>query len=309
MPEAEEVEPWVETIIRLWDDEALYAEQSARARKEAERWHPDRLRPLYAEFFRNVRPAAGRTGDRGGRPRQACGRRTGAKGAAHPSPTATVPMSFVVCVSDDAVLKANLLASPWPRRPGFAAPGHLDPRGTQRRRRAGHGLGESEASGGSCASTRMSTCPTGWDRRLAEQLAEAERRFGPIGVAGVYGVGEVITPADVTQPLAAERVGWVVDRGRMLRDGPELPARVATLDESAAGRAAGFAATVRSGAGVSPLWGGPLPPGARTGLAVVALGALCHHNSRSVGLPEAFYQSAGSSPANGATGCRSRRRA
>ncbi len=27
------------------------------------------------------------------------------------------------------------------------------------------------------------------------------------------------------------RIGWVVDRGRMLRDGPELPARVATLDE------------------------------------------------------------------------------
>ena len=34
-----------------------------------------------------------------------------------------------------------------------------------------------------------------------------------------------------SQPLAAGRVGWVVDRGRTLRDGPELPARVATLDE------------------------------------------------------------------------------
>ena len=31
--------------------------------------------------------------------------------------------------------------------------------------------------------------------------------------------------------MAAERIGWVVDRGRMLRDGPELPARVATLDK------------------------------------------------------------------------------
>ena len=38
--------------------EALYEEQSARARKEAQRWHPDRLRPLYAEFFRNVPPPA-----------------------------------------------------------------------------------------------------------------------------------------------------------------------------------------------------------------------------------------------------------
>jgi glycosyltransferase involved in cell wall biosynthesis len=55
VPEADEVEPWVETIIRLWDDQALYAERSALARKEAERWRPDRLRPFYAEFFRNVR--------------------------------------------------------------------------------------------------------------------------------------------------------------------------------------------------------------------------------------------------------------
>jgi len=54
LPTAEEVEPWVETIIRLWDDAALYQEQSAKARKQAQLWHPDRLRPLYAEFFRKV---------------------------------------------------------------------------------------------------------------------------------------------------------------------------------------------------------------------------------------------------------------
>ena len=55
VPEAGEVEPWVETIIRLWDDQSLYAAQSELARTEAERWRPERLRPLYAEFFRNVR--------------------------------------------------------------------------------------------------------------------------------------------------------------------------------------------------------------------------------------------------------------
>jgi glycosyltransferase involved in cell wall biosynthesis len=55
VPEAGEVEPWIETIIRLWDDPALYVERSELARKEADRWRPDRLRPLYAEFFRNVR--------------------------------------------------------------------------------------------------------------------------------------------------------------------------------------------------------------------------------------------------------------
>ena len=59
VPEAHEVEPWVEAVIRLWDDEGLYAEQSALALREAERWRPERLRPLYAEFFRNVRNQPG----------------------------------------------------------------------------------------------------------------------------------------------------------------------------------------------------------------------------------------------------------
>jgi glycosyltransferase involved in cell wall biosynthesis len=54
-PTAEEVEPWVDAIIRLWDDPGWYEEHGNRARYEARRWHPDRLRPLHAEFFRGVR--------------------------------------------------------------------------------------------------------------------------------------------------------------------------------------------------------------------------------------------------------------
>jgi len=59
LPTCDEVGPWVDTIIRLWDDQALYSEQSAKARKEAQRWHPDRLTPLYTDFYRNVRPQPG----------------------------------------------------------------------------------------------------------------------------------------------------------------------------------------------------------------------------------------------------------
>ena len=59
VPEAEEVEPWVETIVRLWDDRELYEEQCARARNEAERWNHERLNPLYAEFFGSVRRQPG----------------------------------------------------------------------------------------------------------------------------------------------------------------------------------------------------------------------------------------------------------
>ncbi|MGC8643344.1 MAG: glycosyltransferase family 4 protein [Isosphaeraceae bacterium] len=59
VPPPEEVEPWVQAVIRLWDDRAFYEEQSRLARQEALRWHPDRLRPLYAEFFGSIRRLAG----------------------------------------------------------------------------------------------------------------------------------------------------------------------------------------------------------------------------------------------------------
>ncbi len=64
LPSAEEVEPWVQAIIRLWDDQAWYQGQSNRGREQAERWHPDRLRPLYGEFFGGVRTRGGVNADR-----------------------------------------------------------------------------------------------------------------------------------------------------------------------------------------------------------------------------------------------------
>jgi glycosyltransferase involved in cell wall biosynthesis len=56
VPSAEEVESWVETIIRLWDDPQEYAAACVRARNHAQRWHPDRLAPIYREFFSNLAP-------------------------------------------------------------------------------------------------------------------------------------------------------------------------------------------------------------------------------------------------------------
>ncbi|MBA3316090.1 MAG: glycosyltransferase [Planctomycetaceae bacterium] len=56
IPTAEEVEPWIETIIRLWDDPQEYAAACDRARNHAQRWHPDRLAPIYREFFSNLAP-------------------------------------------------------------------------------------------------------------------------------------------------------------------------------------------------------------------------------------------------------------
>jgi glycosyltransferase involved in cell wall biosynthesis len=54
VPSAEEVEPWVETIIRLWDDAAFYEQASQAARQEAQRWHPDRIAAAYRDFFSSI---------------------------------------------------------------------------------------------------------------------------------------------------------------------------------------------------------------------------------------------------------------
>ena len=53
---ADEVAPWVEAIIRLWDDEATYRELCREARSEARRWDPEVLEPQYVRFFEHVRP-------------------------------------------------------------------------------------------------------------------------------------------------------------------------------------------------------------------------------------------------------------
>ncbi len=54
VPTAEEVEPWVEAIIRLWDDLAEYERWSQAARDRAQQWSPERLAPLYREFFSSI---------------------------------------------------------------------------------------------------------------------------------------------------------------------------------------------------------------------------------------------------------------
>jgi hypothetical protein len=131
--------------------------------------------------------------------------------------------------------------------------------------------------------------PAGWDRLMLKPYRMAGRRFGPIRVSGVYGVGPV---ADGPGRPAARRIGWVEDRGRVLSEGPGLPAAVATLDE--------LLLVVRrdSPLGFDPesgfhQYGADLCLQAREcGLAVVALGAPCRHNSRGVEPPGMFFDSA-----------------
>ena len=92
--------------------------------------------------------------------------------------------------------------------------------------------------------------------------------------------------------MGTERIGWVVDRGRMLKDGPELPARIATLDELLFVVRRDTPLTFDPALG-NHFYGVDLCLQAQEkGLATVALGALCKHNSRHIGLGEGFHENA-----------------
>ena len=58
LPTSEEVSPWVEAVVKLWDDEAHYTEQCRLALDESSRWAPGAIEPLYSEFFSEVSPGA-----------------------------------------------------------------------------------------------------------------------------------------------------------------------------------------------------------------------------------------------------------
>jgi len=51
---AEAVEPWVELIARLWDDQTFYEAESARALAAAAMYRPENLTPRYVEYFAQV---------------------------------------------------------------------------------------------------------------------------------------------------------------------------------------------------------------------------------------------------------------
>jgi hypothetical protein len=51
---AADVAPWLETIIRLADDEAYYAAASVRARQAGAAYQPEVLAPRYAAYFAGI---------------------------------------------------------------------------------------------------------------------------------------------------------------------------------------------------------------------------------------------------------------
>jgi hypothetical protein len=205
--------------------------------------------------------------------------------------SAAVPLSFVVGVTDIEILRNNFMASPCVAEEGSPHEVILMRGGPNVTAKLSRGLDQAQHDWVVCIHQDV-WLPPSWDVQLAQQLQEAERLFGPVGVAGVYGVGEVLSPDDCTQPLSAERIGWVIDRGRMLKDGPKLPARIATIDELL------FVVRRRSPLKFDPTLGNHFYgvdlclQSQEMGLATVALGALCKHNSRHIGLGAGFHDSA-----------------
>jgi glycosyltransferase involved in cell wall biosynthesis len=54
VPSTDEVQPWLETIERLWDDSAFYATERDRCLRAAATWRPERLLPRFEAFFADV---------------------------------------------------------------------------------------------------------------------------------------------------------------------------------------------------------------------------------------------------------------
>jgi hypothetical protein len=199
-----------------------------------------------------------------------------------PPPGPVGPVTVACCVSDRAVLAANLLASP-----------DLAP-GTPHEVLAFEGA--SSAADGlnralQAAKHPLVVCahqdvylPAGWVARLHGGWYRAAERLGPLGVAGVYGLtGPEAGPA---------RAGRVVDREWLLAEPARLPAAARSLDELV------LVLPARGPVRLDPalgwhLYGTDACLRARArGLAAAVVEAPCLHHSRGGGdLPPAFRAS------------------
>jgi hypothetical protein len=125
--------------------------------------------------------------------------------------------------------------------------------------------------------------PHDWPRRFFQQYRQAQAAFGSVGVASVYGV--------MRAGNSWQRAGHVVDRDRLLKETPILPAVVETLDELLLVVPRDTALRFDPELGFH-FYGADFCLACRQhGQCAVAIDALCFHNSLSVGLPAAFYES------------------
>lgn len=53
-PLAEDVRPWVDAVLKVWDDPTAYAASSAAAREASAAWHPDTVVPQWERFLTDL---------------------------------------------------------------------------------------------------------------------------------------------------------------------------------------------------------------------------------------------------------------
>lgn len=130
-------------------------------------------------------------------------------------------LAFVTCAGDPSVLSRYLLCSPCLAVPHYSQAVYLQ------------ASSAAAAFNREMVRQRQTTwlvwvhqdvfLPQDWDSRFITALAEAERRFPALAVAGVYGV--------TGTGSSARRAGHLLDRGTLLKEPLELPCRVDSIDE------------------------------------------------------------------------------
>ena len=198
--------------------------------------------------------------------------------ADQPEPRLTV----VACVTDEAVLEANLLSSPCLRAP--CAHQVILLRGCKSAAE-GYNRALAQAEHPLVVFAHQDVyLPLGWPGRLARKLVEAERLFGPLGPIGVFGArwaGD-----------HGPRSGYVVDRDTLLGSPHGLPAAVETLDELVLVLRKDTPLRFDARLGFH-FYGADIGLQAvERGLQPVVIDALCFHNSLHAHLSAAFYDSA-----------------
>jgi SAM-dependent methyltransferase len=193
-----------------------------------------------------------------------------------------VPLSFVVCVNNEEQLNANLLRSPC-----FKAPTPHQLILVRNAASAGEGLnlGIEQAVNEIVVLLHQDVyLPPGWTRRFISQYRLAEKSFGPIGLAGFFGV--------LNNHGQKREFGHLIDRHTHLSRQP-LPALVETVDEFA--MAVPRATPLRFDPSLGwHLYGADFAlQTMQHGHLVCVLDALCfHHSNTGYTLPDHYFASA-----------------
>lgn len=192
------------------------------------------------------------------------------------------PLTFVVCVSDEQLLRDNLLRSPCL---GTGNPHEVLQFRDCRSAADGLNQGLTVAKHGIVVCLHQDVyLPAGWTDHFLLQYRLAEQTLGRIGVLGVYGVS--------LRGNGSSRAGHVMERGRLLKEEGDLPAVVDTLDELLLVLSKGTSLTFDPQLGFH-FYGADICLAARQqGLPAVVVDAPCHHNSVHGGLPAEFFTSA-----------------